>query len=76
MNTPRQPQPLTVTSKDTLDTLLDEFDVQEVGDDDSFAEIPNGWFYVSNNDGVIAYFASESDANRFRLAEVNRRLNP
>ena len=36
------------------------------------------WFAVSTDDagGVIAYFVSEADAFAFRLAIVNRLLNP
>lgn len=34
-----------------------------------------GWFYVANEIGVCAYFGKEEDAFRFRLAEINRRLN-
>lgn len=36
---------------------------------------PVGWFAVSNDEGIIAYFREESDAFRFRLAEINRKLN-
>lgn len=34
-----------------------------------------GWFYVANEEGACAYFGKEADALRFRLAEINRRLN-
>lgn len=34
-----------------------------------------GWFYVANEEGVCAYFGKIEDALRFRLAEINRRLN-
>lgn len=39
---------------------------------------PTGWFAVSRDDrgGIIAYFEHEDDACRFRLAEVNRLVNP
>jgi len=33
-------------------------------------------FAVTDDAGIIAYFVRESDALRFRLAEVNRLLNP
>ena len=36
---------------------------------------PVDWFAVANDDGIIAYFADEVTACRFRLAEVNRILN-
>lgn len=35
-----------------------------------------GWWAVSNQDGIVAYFKSEIDACRYRLSEVNRMLNP
>jgi hypothetical protein len=38
-------------------------------------EGPKNWYAVANDDGIIAYFGSESDAFRFRLAEINRALN-
>lgn len=38
---------------------------------------PKNWYAVSNdNEGIIAYFAKEKDALRFRLDMVNRDLNP
>lgn len=37
---------------------------------------PVGWWGVSTDDeGIIAYFYDEQTACRFRLAEVNRKLN-
>lgn len=54
---------------------LGHFEVREV---DELMEAPAallGWFAFSNDSGVVAYFANESDALRFRLAETNRRLN-
>ncbi len=38
---------------------------------------PADWFAVSTGDlGIIAYFAIEADACRFRLDYINRILNP
>lgn len=37
---------------------------------------PVGWFAVSNDDGIIAYFGQEVDAFRFRLDYINRKMNP
>lgn len=37
---------------------------------------PADWYAVSNDDGIVAYFGDEHDANRFRLMQVNRLLNP
>ena len=39
-------------------------------------EGPKGWYAVTNDDGVLAYFAKETDAFRFRLDLINRQLNP
>jgi hypothetical protein len=36
---------------------------------------PHGWWAVCNDDGIVAYFADEVSAFRFRLAEINRALN-
>lgn len=33
------------------------------------------WFAVCNDEGIVAYFADEPTAFRFRLAEINRELN-
>lgn len=37
---------------------------------------PEDWYAVSDTDGIIAYFADETDACRFRLDYINRILNP
>lgn len=37
---------------------------------------PMGWFAVCNDHGIVAYFADERDAYRYRLSEINRTLNP
>ena len=34
------------------------------------------WWAVSNDDGIIAYFGNSTDAWRFRLDYINRKLNP
>lgn len=39
---------------------------------------PAGWFGVidiDNNEGIFAYFATEADADRFRLDYIDRQLN-
>lgn len=70
-------------AKEALDEALAKIHVGEVNDLDD-TERPDdagrepdlgGWFYVCDDDGIIAYFAHEVDALRFRLAEVNRHLN-
>ena len=37
---------------------------------------PKGWYAVSNDEGIIAYFCNAVDAYRFRLDYINRQLNP
>lgn len=57
-----------------LGDLLEAWSVLEPGmweNDDG----PEGWYAVSNGDGIVAYFSEESAACRYRLAEVNRALN-
>lgn len=63
--------------KGALDEALAKIHVGEVSDLDDAGRDPDlgGWFYVCDDDGIIAYFAHEVDALRFRLAEVNRYLN-
>lgn len=39
-------------------------------------EGPKGWWAVCNDDGIVAYFATEADAYRWRLDMINRELNP
>lgn len=59
-----------------LDAALESFQVFDPSElDEGFNVGPKGWWAVANDDGIIAYFADESSACRFRLAEVNRVLN-
>lgn len=37
---------------------------------------PKGWWAVSNEDGIIAYFGDEVSAFRFRIDYINRKINP
>ncbi len=55
--------------------LLDEVSVAtpDMWEND---EGPKGWYAVITDDGVVAYFAKETDAFRFRLDLINRHLNP
>lgn len=62
------------TSRPSLDDLLQIWSVSAPGTWEN-DEGPEGWFAVSNNDGIVAYFGSENDAFRYRLAEINRALN-
>jgi hypothetical protein len=58
-----------------LDELLDEVSVAapDMWEND---EGPKGWYAVITDDGIVAYFATENDALRFRLDLINRHLNP
>ena len=59
----------------TIDQLLEDIEVRPPGyweNDDG----PDGWYAVATTDGIVAYFANEVDAFRFRLDMVNRILNP
>lgn len=58
-----------------LEDLLDEWAVHAPGMWENDVG-PKGWWAVSSaNSGIVAYFADEDDACRFRLAEINRALN-
>jgi hypothetical protein len=37
---------------------------------------PEDWWAVENDNGIVAFFGDEVDANRYRLWMVNRDLNP
>lgn len=59
----------------TLDDLLEVWAVHPPGmweNDDG----PEGWYAVSNDDGIKAYFGEEVDAYRWRLDMINKELNP
>lgn len=62
--------------KKNLDDLLETWLVDycfQTGDE----QAPEGWFAVNHNHfGVVAYFAKEVDALRFRLDCINHALNP
>ena len=70
-----------MSDKQTLDYWLDNVTVSEV---DTYHDEANdsklkgilGWFMVCDEDGVNAYFSTESAALRFRLDYINRKLNP
>jgi hypothetical protein len=70
-----------VTQRMTLDDWLDAVTVH---DPDGRKDTPNpknwpkDWWGVSAADqgGILAYFANETDAYRFRLDYINHRMNP
>jgi len=63
-------------NKLSLDELLEAWSVHAPGmwDND---QGPEGWYAVSSDEagGIVAYFADETSALRYRLAEINRTLN-
>lgn len=59
----------------TLDQLLQDISVFPPGTWEN-DEGPENWYAVADTDGIIAYFATENDACRFRLDMINRILNP
>lgn len=61
--------------KKALDELLEEWVVIDPAQWDNPLG-PKGWYAVANGeDGIIAYFAHEVDALRFRMYEIGRILN-
>lgn len=63
-------------NRPTLDSLLVSIYVLAPGDWSNNAENAIGdWWAVATDDGIIAYFGSESDALWFRLAYINNILN-
>jgi hypothetical protein len=61
--------------KKTLEELLQDISVVDPGQWENNAG-PRGWFAVTDDSGIIAYFGSEDAALFFRLALINARLNP
>ena len=59
----------------TLTDYLEEIAVEHPVINAEMHHVSN-WHPVSDEFGIIAYFASESDAYRFRLDLINRKINP
>lgn len=62
-----------------LESLLEQVTVQKVGpqaQDPDFGVSLGSWLSVCTDKEVIAYFADETDALRFRLDYINGILNP
>jgi hypothetical protein len=57
----------------SLDELLEEISVLDEWDNQTKGL--EGWFAVTTDLGIIAYFGEESEAFRFRLDYINRILN-
>ena len=54
---------------DSFNEILDTWQVHEPGDWQNDTG-PEGWYAVSNDNGIVAYFGRESDAYRFRWNEI------
>ena len=70
-------------NKKDLGYYLEEISVLEPGMwDNLFVDENDGgrqlkdWYAVCNTKGIIAYFGNGTDAFRFRLDYINRKLNP
>ena len=59
---------------DNLDAALERWQVLDPGMWEN-GQGPEGWWAVSDDTGIVAYFGNETDAFRYRLAMVNRDLN-
>jgi len=59
----------------SLDEALEKWSVFDPGMFDDPDSVCN-WYAVANDDGIIAYSATETDAYRWRLTMINRDLNP
>lgn len=62
----------------TLDEALNHWAVFDPGmwENEMSNTIIKDWYAVCAEDrGIYAYFGTEADAYRFRLAEINRALN-
>lgn len=60
--------------KKNLETLLEEWVVMDPAQWEN-DHGPKGWYAVANEDGIVAYFAQEIDALRYRMFEIGRILN-
>jgi len=63
-----------------MQQAFDDVDVIDVSMLDNYEEVPahlhmKGWYAVETDQGIIAYFAEEQEANRYRLDYINRILN-
>lgn len=61
-----------------LDELLEEITVQLIDGtevEDPIHKALDGWYGVSNQEGLIAFFGTESEAFGYRLDFINRILN-
>jgi hypothetical protein len=68
-------------NKMTLDSMCDLISVGDVDDhhnESNGGKLSGilGWCFVDDSERVIAYFANETDAFRFRLDLINQKLNP
>lgn len=60
----------------SLNDLLELWEVHGAGMwDNEVSQSLDGWSAVSNENGIVAYFATEKEAYRYRLDKINQILN-
>lgn len=59
----------------TIDDLLELIQVEEIDNEMPTYNSMNGWYGVSNEEGIIAYFGTQEEAFSYRLNYINRVLN-
>lgn len=71
------PEEVEMVARPSLEDLLDTWTVLYPESREGLNKNwPPGWYAVTNDDGIVAYFAREADALRFRLDQINLTLNP
>ena len=60
--------------KKNIEDLLEDISVLDEWKNET-SEILKGWYAVTNEKGIIAYFGDETDAYMFRLDYINKILN-
>lgn len=60
--------------KKNIEDLLEDISVLDEWENET-SEILKGWYAVTNEKGIIAYFGDETDAYMFRLDYINKILN-
>lgn len=59
-----------------IDDLLELIQIEwDIYNTDKSQHNVNGWYGVSNHEGIIAYFGTEEEALFYRLSFINRILN-
>ena len=59
----------------TLEELLDEISVLDDWDNDHSQLAKDGWYAVSTDEGIVAYFGTSAEAYKYRLDLINSIIN-